>query len=333
MIMKNKKLLAICIPTYNRAEKLERNLSYLMKFVTKLKIPIYISNNASTDNTLDVLEKFQKLYSGIKVYTHCENIGPDKNFEYVLKMSGCHYSWLLGDDDFILFNKFNLVMDELESHKPDFLVVNSRNQVKKKLPKLYTNCDELLSDLAWHMTFISCLVFSKDAIEKASFQRYMDHGFVHVGAAFDYLSNISNMKVIWVDDCCITTLRDDDELPSWYPHLLEVFVENWANTIYSLPIHYSSGNKFKAVKSLWTESSIISIKALVILRAYGYMDGNSFKNYEERLKNLYGWKTVFIYVVSISPIWLIAPVIKMAYGHYVQKRIKESKKEMKRLLS
>lgn len=53
--------LSICIPTYNRAEKLKMMLDsiYLEYEELKDKIQICISNNHSSDNTNEVVKAYQ----------------------------------------------------------------------------------------------------------------------------------------------------------------------------------------------------------------------------------------------------------------------------------
>ena len=48
--------LSICIPTYNRAKFLDENLSKTIPICRKFKIPIYISDNDSKDNTFEVFK-------------------------------------------------------------------------------------------------------------------------------------------------------------------------------------------------------------------------------------------------------------------------------------
>ena len=55
-------ILGICIPTYNRANFLRENLNDLLSFVKTYGLPVFISDNASTDDTTEVVNAFRKLH-------------------------------------------------------------------------------------------------------------------------------------------------------------------------------------------------------------------------------------------------------------------------------
>ncbi len=324
-------LLAICIPTYNRGEKLDAVLGHLIKNVKQYNIPIYISDNASTDNTEDIVQEHKKEYKYVFYSRNVTNIGPDQNFENALKLSKCKYSWLLGDDDFIIFDNFEKIIYILENEEPNLVIVNSRNQVVDKLPTKYMCKQKLLVDLGWHITFISCLIFSNKSIHDTNFKSHYNSGFVHVGAVFNYLSKIDDVNVVWLEESFITTLRNYSDFPSWYPKLMEVFVENWVNVIFSLPIQYNVASKIDSVTRLWEKSSIVSIKSFILLRAYSLYDKTQYQKYKTNLNLLYGNKKILIYIISVLPIWMISKPVKLRYKQYVKKRILESQLESKKL--
>ena len=56
-----KKLVTICIPTYNSGEFIEDTLFSIINQTYK-NIEIIIGDNASTDNTYDIVKKYQKKY-------------------------------------------------------------------------------------------------------------------------------------------------------------------------------------------------------------------------------------------------------------------------------
>lgn len=80
-----KPLLSICIPTYNRAEYLVESIESIIhqaEFKNK-QVEIIIADNASTDNTKDVVKQYVDLYDNIHYYRNDENINND-NFPFVI---------------------------------------------------------------------------------------------------------------------------------------------------------------------------------------------------------------------------------------------------------
>src|SRR5665647_1113407 len=106
------KILSICIPTYNRAEILSENLENLIHKVSPYGIRIIVSDNASTDNTAEIVRNAQKKYDYLTYSCNEENFGPDRNFELALKTCDAKYAWLMGDDDTVSYT-------HLRAHETD----------------------------------------------------------------------------------------------------------------------------------------------------------------------------------------------------------------------
>ena len=58
--MNNKSLFSVIIPTYNRANDLKRCLTSLVSQTYK-NFEVIVCDNASTDNTREVIEQYQQL--------------------------------------------------------------------------------------------------------------------------------------------------------------------------------------------------------------------------------------------------------------------------------
>lgn len=91
-------LVSICIPTYNRAEKLERAVRSAQNS-TYENIEIIISDNASSDHTETVCKRLASTDSRILYFRNESNIGAAKNFEYARSRANGKYFMWLGDDD------------------------------------------------------------------------------------------------------------------------------------------------------------------------------------------------------------------------------------------
>lgn len=93
-------LISVGIPTYNRADLLERRIvNVLAQSYDNLEI--IVSDNASPDPTVqDVCQKWASTDSRVKVYAQSENIGPHNNFLFVLaKANGKFFAWAADDDE------------------------------------------------------------------------------------------------------------------------------------------------------------------------------------------------------------------------------------------
>lgn len=139
--MKNEIILSICIPTYNRAEKLQQCLENI---ICQFKndgienlIEVVISDNASIDNTTEIVKKFQESFNNIKYFRNEKNIGMDENIiNSVVKANG-KYCWHIGDDDFIQNGVLEFLVDFLSKKEVALLTVNFHPfiDIRKSLEK------------------------------------------------------------------------------------------------------------------------------------------------------------------------------------------------------
>ncbi len=125
----NKPLLSICIPTYNRASFLQECLESI---VTQYKNPdvfeqveIVISDNASDDDTTNVVENFQKQFSNISYYRNDTNVGFDKNILNVVEKSTGTYIFTLWDDDALFPDTLAYIIKELTDTTCSYFFLNS----------------------------------------------------------------------------------------------------------------------------------------------------------------------------------------------------------------
>jgi abequosyltransferase len=113
------KLLTIAIPTFNRAEFVERQLSWLAKAIEGLEseCEIIISDNFSTDNTQEVIQQWQHIFQNtiFKSIKQNENIGLMPNLAYCIKVATSKYVWVIGDDDPIEENALAYVVNNLKT--------------------------------------------------------------------------------------------------------------------------------------------------------------------------------------------------------------------------
>ena len=92
--------LDVLILTYNRAQFLEIALKSLFSSTANWRKTVIV-NNASTDNTLQVIQNIQKQYPEryIEIITHPSNIGNANNFRYSQKIASNEYTAVFHDDD------------------------------------------------------------------------------------------------------------------------------------------------------------------------------------------------------------------------------------------
>ena len=97
--MKNA-LLSICIPTYNRAYRLNDLLALLVYEIKPLNgsVEVVVCDNCSTDDTRQVASQYKEIRL-VKYFRNSQNIGIASNIMHVPSLSTGKYCWIIGDDD------------------------------------------------------------------------------------------------------------------------------------------------------------------------------------------------------------------------------------------
>lgn len=111
-------LLTIAIPTYNRCTYLKENLDILLPQCAKHEgiIKVVVSDNASTDETQELISIYNKMFPQLISYSRNEtNIGLQGNFEKAIDLSDSKYVFLMGDDDIMSPNFIEIILPYIVS--------------------------------------------------------------------------------------------------------------------------------------------------------------------------------------------------------------------------
>lgn len=91
-------LISIGIPVYNSEKSIENTIISVLN-QTYSNFELVISDNNSTDETFQICLSYAKKDKRIKLVRQTSNIGPERNFEFVLrKAQGDYFTWLGSDD-------------------------------------------------------------------------------------------------------------------------------------------------------------------------------------------------------------------------------------------
>lgn len=103
----------IGLPTYRRPERLRRTLKSVQA-QTYPALDIFVADDASPDNTPDVVAEAQAKDARIRYHRHAANIGAVRNFAYVLDQCTSPYFMWMSDDDLLAPRFVERLMAELE---------------------------------------------------------------------------------------------------------------------------------------------------------------------------------------------------------------------------
>ncbi len=179
-------LLSIAIPTYNREKFLKRCLEYLYLQIADITndVEIIVSDNASSDNTKNVVDQYIDLGLNIIYIRNSENRGPDFNIAQCYKTATGKYVLTLGDDDILIINSIkNIVsiikencnagviyLNNFEYKAEDETVTFKNNKIDYKVYKSQTS---FIHYVTYFTTFISGNLVNKKALDHIDFDPWV----------------------------------------------------------------------------------------------------------------------------------------------------------------
>ncbi len=202
-------MLSVCIPTWNRAEKLRICVESIGKAINGLPMNIKIYNNASADHTADVLADLAKLYP-VSYITGKQHLPFERSYGQAVSMSDQKWTWTFGDDDLMLDARslIPLLKSDVE-----FIHVTEKTRASAERSIFPGTLMQLCEGVGFiDMTgFISCNIFRTEPMVKALESDRMDvysrAAYVHSLAA---LEAFHDRPAMLVDTPCVD-LQDHEQ--------------------------------------------------------------------------------------------------------------------------
>lgn len=219
-------ILSICIPTYNRGSELNVLLTSLYKNICA-DVEIVISDNCSSDNTVDILNYWCKKFDAFKFCINKKNIGYDLNMINVVSMASGDYCWTIGSDDAVNDHAIEYVLMLCKKNKPSGISVS------------YKRCDDKLNivdEVNW-----------VDTNGKEFIQLDRDDALRYIGAYYGFISAQIFKKTSW--DKIISDKKHINFLDGWihyYMNLRMSYEHNVSGWLYcSKPLILYRSSSFK----------------------------------------------------------------------------------------
>jgi abequosyltransferase len=155
--------LTIAIPTYNRAGHLDRQLEWLAAVGAPAlgQVDVVVSDNCSTDETPDVVERWRGSFPFFRSRRNDENVGAIRNIAWCLTAAETPHVWTIGDDDTIAATAVDYVLAEL-GRRPDLamLTLNFSSRLVQTGELRFERCYDFADDLVHENgqpLFLRCL--------------------------------------------------------------------------------------------------------------------------------------------------------------------------------
>jgi glycosyltransferase involved in cell wall biosynthesis len=187
-------LLSIGIPTYNGSIHIRETLDSFLPSLNDIdaKVEVFISDNASTDGTPDIIREYLQRYNIIKYVRNEENIGYDRNCDAVFKGSSGLFVWLLSDNDRISKGGVERVLEVVKEH-PNLAAIYvdyvGDTKLNSSADVLCPNGDVFFDKTAFKVGLMSCNVIRRSLWNNVDTSKYFDGGWIHFGVLIEILGN------------------------------------------------------------------------------------------------------------------------------------------------
>jgi glycosyltransferase involved in cell wall biosynthesis len=225
---KNKPILSICIPTYNRAEYLEKSLASIVsqREFDSENVELIISDNASTDNTEEIVEKYQRQYKNIFYSKNEKNI-LDKNFPTVIgKAHGIFRKFCA---DTTIFNSKYIqymlhIINENINKKPVLFFMNLANTRRRKKRYITNTFESFVKIVSFWTGWASGFGIWEGDFEKI--ENKFDGCELHLWNAKVLFEIVARKKTCIIDNVCLFSVQDVKKKDLSYG-LYQVFYKNY----------------------------------------------------------------------------------------------------------
>ncbi|QEZ88616.1 glycosyltransferase, family 2 [Aliarcobacter cibarius] len=203
--MKNEYLVSVVLCTYNGEKYLEEQLNSILNQTYK-NIEIIISDDCSTDNTLEILEKYRYL-ENFHIFLNKENLGFNKNFELAISKANGYFIALCDQDDLWELDKIEILVSSIDENSlvyansmlVDENLKSLNKTLEEKLKVNFISSNSMLSFIFGNCVSAHAMMFKKEMVSVFNFPKniYFDQYIAMVCASKNGVKYIDRNLVFY----------------------------------------------------------------------------------------------------------------------------------------
>lgn len=163
-------MISVCMATYNGEKYLKMQLDSILKQLSS-EDEVIISDDGSTDKTIDLIYEYKKIYNNIKLINGPQK-GVVKNFENALKCAQGDIIFLTDQDDIWVDGKVERVIQEMNSREVDLIIHdacvidNNEKIIYESFFQYRKSKPGLIKNIIKNSYLGCCVAFKKRVLEK-----------------------------------------------------------------------------------------------------------------------------------------------------------------------
>jgi abequosyltransferase len=295
--------ISICIPTYNNSVYLKESLRSLLPQVKPYSIPIYVSDNASTDDTIKILSDFRQLYPHVYFRSNSENLGVDQNIINAVKMASSRYVWPMAARRKFAPDCVKRVHNIITKNNPDLLLIpmdppiRLSRQVILVKNRRYKSAREVFLEHTVPASALGYGILPLEAFSQEVLRNYHGKYWIILTTIFEHLASSNSVNVVFSGWPSIGAPSKSSA--TWVANWFQVWNE-LKNAIRALPTSYSDHDKELVIRK--HAQYYLSIHNLVNLRSEHVFNLDVYNQYREDLSNYTNSSLSIAKMISLLPI-------------------------------
>jgi glycosyltransferase involved in cell wall biosynthesis len=229
--------ISVCIPQYNRIDYLIKSLD-ILQLQLHPNFEVVISDDCSTDRTLELISKIKSNYNYPIIYHRFEiNHGYDRNLRKSLELATGDYCFILGNDDTLAHKYVLRDLDEIlvANNYPDLGFCNYcdySDESKVTRRALSTGIVGKGPDIGLRnyssFSYVAGLIFKKSTFDRFNSDRFDKSIYAQIALALNMICNNAVLFSIdkpWVrKDITISNLGEELKSNSYR----DVIIRKWS---------------------------------------------------------------------------------------------------------
>jgi len=221
-------ILSIAIPTYNRAEYLDKTLQSIVNqnaFKNTNEVEIIVSDNCSDDNTTAIVATYISKYGSKILYFRNEENLRDKNMELALARGNGLFLKLNNDTLMHRENTLDVLLDTIKSNISSRNVLFFLNHSFNKVPCIFCqDLNEFVDHASFYSSWIASFgIWKEDFDNLDDYGRYSELQLVQTDVLHRTIGN--SKKKVYINNDLIFVSQDLTTKGGY--DIITVFLENY----------------------------------------------------------------------------------------------------------
>lgn len=217
-------LLTLGLPVYNGEKCIGYTIKSIVQALQRVSknihlIEILVSDNASSDNTQNVVDYFIQSGINIKYYCNENNIGYDGNIDSIVKKAKGKYVWFLGCGEQVKEDALERLLEKLTSHIEytnillDFDIYDERKE-KITDKRIYTFDQDIVLEGKNNFLYnkygsaVSSNIVNKNLWNQVSNEQFIVDGWCHVERILSMIALNNESRTLILPNPYFTLYRE-----------------------------------------------------------------------------------------------------------------------------